>query len=127
MERLTHDAYVVQITRLGEQQHSEVEELLDIFRQERIADAEGHMLNVDPDSPHSKLITDIIRTLGALVAEPEVQQKMALKDEMYLAFAGLLDEETRKLKRAIQEAERAGGKTRMREERKRRLHVSSGC
>ncbi len=106
MERLTHDAYVVQISRLADQQRNEVEELLDIFRQDRIADAEGHMLNVDTDSPHSELVNDIIRTLGHLVAEPDIQREMSIEDEMYLAFEGSLEEKTRELKLAKQEAER---------------------
>ena len=67
MERLTHDAYVVQISRLREQQRNEVEELLDIFRQDRIFDPEGHMLNVDTDSRQSELVQEIIRTLSYLV------------------------------------------------------------
>ena len=106
MERLTHDAYVVQISRLREQQRSEVEELLDIFRQDRIADPEGHMLNVETDSRQSDLVKDIIRTLGYLVADPVVQRKMAIEDEMYLAFEGGLEERTRELKLAKREAER---------------------
>ena len=47
MERLTHDAYVVQIRRLENQQRNEVEDILTIFRQDHPADDKGHTLAID--------------------------------------------------------------------------------
>ncbi len=44
MERLAHDSYVVQITRFGDQQRNDVEELLAIFRQDHPADETKHTL-----------------------------------------------------------------------------------
>ena len=107
MERLTHDAYVVQIPLLGDQQRNEVEELLAIFRQDHLGDEAGHTLIVDEVDSHSVLINDILRNLRRLVEKPEVQRNMSIEDEMYEALARGIEEETREIKKAIREAERA--------------------
>ncbi len=106
MERLTHDAYAVQITRLGDRQRNAVEELLAIFRQDHPGDEAGHTLIVEEDGEHSALITDILYNLRRLVEAPDVKQKMAIEDEMYEALARGIEEETREIKQAMREAER---------------------
>jgi len=52
------------------------------------------------------LVNAIMHTLGHLVANPAVQRKMAIEDEMYLAFEDRLIERTRELKHAKLEADR---------------------
>ena len=106
MERLTHDAYVVQITRLGDQQRNAVEELLAIFRQDHPADEAGHTLIVEEDGGHSALVTDILYNLRRLVEKKEVKDQMAIEDEMYEALARGIEEETREIKIAMRELER---------------------
>ena len=76
MERLTHDAYVVQITQLGDQQRNDVEELLAVFLQDHPADEAGHTLIVAEDREHTPLVTDILRNLRRLVEEPAVKQHL---------------------------------------------------
>jgi len=107
MERLTHDAYAVQITRLGDQQRNAVEELLAIFRQDHPVDETGHTLIVEEDRPHSELVTDILYNLRRMVEKPEVKRQMAIEDEMYEAFERGLEEEMREAKKTIRELERA--------------------
>jgi len=115
MERLTHDAYAVQIPRLNNQHRSAVEELLAIFRQDHYGDEAGHTLIVEGDSSKYALITDILHNLTRLVESPEVQRSMAIEDEMYAALAGGIAEKTRELNIAKREAERG----RLEEKRKR--------
>ena len=103
MERLTHDAYAVQIPLLGELQHGAVEELLAIFRQDHPGDEAGHTLIVTEDRQHSLLVNDILQNLRRLVEKPDVQRAMAIEDEMYEALARGIEEETREIKKAIRE------------------------
>jgi len=106
MERLTHDAYAVQIPKLGNQQRNEVEELLSVFRQDRPADEYGHTLVIDEDSPHSLLLKRIIRTLTRLIEKPEVQRAMSLEDEMFETLAREIEEKTREYQQERDEANR---------------------
>ena len=108
MERLTHDAYAVQIPLLGDQQGTVMEDLLAIFRQDHPADEAGHTLIVEEDRTHSGLVNDILYNLRRLVEKPDVQRAMAIEDEMYQALGGI-EEERRKYeeeKRKREEAER---------------------
>ena len=96
MERLTHDAYVVQIRRLQDQQRTEVEDILTIFRQDHPADDKGHILDIDETTAHGPLFQRIIRTLSGLVAAPDVQRDMALEDEMFMMLEYEIEEARRK-------------------------------
>ena len=118
MERLTHDAYAVQIPLLGDHQHTTIEDLLAIFRQDHPADETGHTLIVEEDRTHSELVNDILYNLRRLVEKPDVQRAMAIEDEMYQALERGIEEERRKFeveKRKREEAERG------RDEMQRRL------
>jgi len=100
MERLTHDAYAVQIRRLTDQQRNEVEDILAIFRQDHPADPKGHTLNIDETSSHGPLYQRIVRTLSGLTAQPDVQRDMALEDEMFMMLEYEIEEERRKREEA---------------------------
>ncbi len=117
MESLTHNSYVVQIPKLQEGHRNEVEELLDIFRQNRFADASGHALEVCDEKPQSDLIKRILRRLTELAQTFEVQQRMALEDEAYL----ILEREVEEAKQGEQEARQlAKEERRLKEEAKQR-------
>ncbi len=106
MERLTQNAYVVQIIRLGEQQRNDVEELPAVFRQDHPADEAGHTLIVDEGKAYTPLVNDILRNLRHLVEEPGVKHQMTVEDEMYEAYQRAIEEERRKFRKAIREVER---------------------
>ena len=125
MERLTHDAYAVQIPALGDQQRNEVEELLAIFRQEHLVGDLGHLVAFDEDHPPSDLLQRILRMLTYLAAEPDIQRKMDVEDEMYFTLSA----ETAEAERRAAEAERqlADAERRLAEEQRQREEAEQQC
>ena len=79
IESLTLDSYVIQIPYLTDQRRSELEILLSVFDQRKVADNEHHILNVNEQDFPDKYRA-IIRKLQEATQSPEIKKKMQLED-----------------------------------------------
>lgn len=78
IEKLTHDSYVVQLTRIHGKLHTKLEKLLSVFEQKYFVDENGLIkeYNYDIDDETIKSIVDILHFAGT-----DPQQKKRLEDE----------------------------------------------
>ena len=80
IESLTHDSFVIQISKLRRERQTELEILLSVFDQKNIDD-DNHILNVkEEDFPEKH--RPIIRRLQRAIAEPKVRKTMDMEDEI---------------------------------------------
>lgn len=103
IESLTHDSYVIQIPHLRRAHRTEVEDLLQIFDQELVAE-DRHILEID-ESQVPERFRPFLRRLQRAIAEPELAEAMAIEDEVLEDFQDL--ERTIERERAEKERERA--------------------
>ncbi len=80
IESLTHDSYIIQIPHLGEHRRTAVEELLQIFNQSRISN-DKHILNIN-ETDIDPRYRPILRRLQRAIAEQEVEEAMAIEDDI---------------------------------------------
>jgi hypothetical protein len=83
MERLTHDSYVVQATRLPEHRgRNPLNELLDLFEQRNFTNSEKTEKNY-PYEPETAGVREMCTVLSGLVVNPEAREQVALELEYY--------------------------------------------
>jgi hypothetical protein len=81
IESLTHDSYVIQISQLGKQHQSDIEQLLMVFEQHKHLVSDKHILEINEGSYPQKY-RPLIRRLQRAISEPEVRQTMDIEDEI---------------------------------------------
>ncbi|MBB1124761.1 hypothetical protein HUK38_00770 [Thiospirillum jenense] len=81
IESLTHDSYIIQIPRLRQDHRSEVEELLQVFNQDKIPGVNKHILEIQEDEVAERY-RPIIRRLHRAIAERPVIDAMDVEDEV---------------------------------------------
>ncbi|MBB1089662.1 hypothetical protein HUU61_00015 [Rhodopseudomonas palustris] len=81
IESLTHDSYIIQIPRLHQDYRSEVEELLQVFNQDKIPGVNKHILEIQEDEVAERY-RPIIRRLHRAIAERPVIDAMDVEDEV---------------------------------------------
>ena len=81
IESLTHDSYIIQIPRLRQDHRSEVEELLQVFNQDKIPGLNKHILEIQEDEVAERY-RPIIRRLHRAIAEQPVIDAMDVEDEV---------------------------------------------
>jgi hypothetical protein len=90
LESLTHDSYVIQVTRLKRRRRTDLEAVLAVFDPENRT-ADHHILNVREDEIPSRF-RPLLRRLQAAAATAQVRETMIVEDEI---FAELADVERR--------------------------------
>ncbi len=80
IESLTHDSFVIQISRLRKKRQNELEILLSVFDQENIA-SDNHILNIKEEDFPEKY-RPVVNRLQRAIAEPEVRKTMDIEDEI---------------------------------------------
>ncbi len=92
VERLSHDLYAIQIPRLKMQARTEVEQMLDVFNQNKYKTSDKHVLEYtgDMSNPHVQrmvkhlnraLITDDYDLLHQMLVEDEIENLLESKDQ----------------------------------------------
>jgi len=81
VESLTHDSYVIQISKLRIQHQTELEDLLDIFDQTHLLLNNEHILDID-EIHYPQKYRALIRRLQSAVVEPEVRESMEMEDAL---------------------------------------------
>ena len=81
VEALTHDCYVVQVSRLPARRRNDLEKLLSVFDQELRAQDSRHALEVDAASMPERY-APVLRRLQIAAASPEVRHLMLTEDEI---------------------------------------------
>jgi hypothetical protein len=100
MERLTHDSYVVQASRIPEHRgRNPLNELLDIFEQRHFTSADETEKNFPYDSS-IKGVRDMCKVLSGLVVDPKAREEVAKE----LEFERILNAGYRGLDNEIAEA-----------------------
>jgi hypothetical protein len=104
LESLTHDSYVIQVTRLRRRRRTELEAVLAVFDPENRT-ADHHILNVREEDIPSRF-RPLLRRLQAAAATAQVRETMIVEDEI---FAELADAERRcaRALEALQEKDQA--------------------
>ena len=85
VEALTHDAIIVQISRLKHRRRTELERLLEVFDQGLASRSDPHLLDILEENfpEHHR---EVLRRLLRAGAESEVRNKMDVEDDMLAAL-----------------------------------------
>ena len=85
VEALTHDCYVVQVSRLPARRRNDLEKLLSVFDQELRAADSRHALEVDAAAMPERY-APVLRRLQRAAASPELRHSMLTEDEILGAW-----------------------------------------
>ena len=91
VEALTHDCYVVQVSRLPARRHNDLEKLLSVFDQDLRAADSRHALEVDAATMPERY-APVLRRLQVAAASPDLRHLMLTEDEIIGAWEGLYRE-----------------------------------
>lgn len=106
IESLIHDSYIIQIPYLRGHRRNAVEELLQIFNQEFVAQ-NPHFLEID-ESQIQAPYRPLLRRLQRAIAEPEVEDAMDIEDDVLTELQTLeraTEKERKEKESAIQRME----------------------
>ncbi len=82
VEKLSHDLYAIQIPRLKMQVRTELEQMLDVFNQNKYKTANNHVLEY-MGSTQDPRIARVVKHLGrAIVSNPDLLHAMVMEDFM---------------------------------------------
>lgn len=81
VEALTHDCYVVQVSRLPAQRRNDLEKLLSVFDQDQRATDSRHALELDAEAM-PKRYAPVLRRLQLATASPALRHSMLTEDEI---------------------------------------------
>ena len=85
VEALTHDCYVVQVSRLPAQRRNDLEKLLSVFDQDLRAADSRHALELDAATIPERY-APVLRRLQLATASPELRHSMLTEDEIVDAW-----------------------------------------
>ena len=85
VEALTHDCYVVQVSRLPTRRRNDLEKLLSVFDQDLRAADSRHALEVDAAAMPERY-APVLRRLQRAAANPELRHSMLTEDEIVGAW-----------------------------------------
>ena len=85
VEALTHDCYVVQVSRLPAQRRNDLEKLLSGFDQDLRAADSRHTLELDAATMPARY-APVLRRLQLATASPELRHSMLTEDEIVAAW-----------------------------------------
>ena len=85
VEALTHDCYVVQVSRLPAQRRNDLEKLLSVFDQDLRAGDSRHTLELDAARMPERY-APVLRRLQLATASPELRHSMLTEDEIVGAW-----------------------------------------
>ena len=85
VEALTHDCYVVQVSRLPARRRNDLEKLLSVFDQDLRAADSRHALEVDAAAMPDRY-APVLRRLQRAAASPELRHSMLTEDEILGAW-----------------------------------------
>ena len=85
VEALTHDCYVVQVSRLPTRRRNDLEKLLSVFDQDLRAADSRHALEVDATAMPERY-APVLRRLQRAAASPELRHSMLTEDEIVGAW-----------------------------------------
>ena len=88
VEALTHDCYVVQVSRLPAQRRNDLEKLLSVFDQNLRAADSRHALEVDAAAIPPRY-APVLRRLQIAAASPMLRHSMLTEDEIIGAWEGM--------------------------------------
>ena len=91
VEALTHDCYVVQVSRLPARRRNDLEKLLSVFDQDLRAADSRHALEVDAATMPERY-SPVLRRLQLAAASPDLRHLMFTEDEIIGAWEGLYQE-----------------------------------
>ena len=82
VEKLSHDFYAIQIPRLKMQARTEIEQMLDVFNQNKYKTSDSHVLEYT-GSTNDPRIARVVKHLGrAIVSNPDLLHAMIMEDLM---------------------------------------------
>jgi hypothetical protein len=83
VEQLTHDCYMIQLTRLNQTMKTRLERVLQTFNQLYKLQTDSHKLEYEVDpKQQDALVEKIMNRLARAVASDEVRLKMRVEDEL---------------------------------------------
>ena len=88
VEALTHDCYVVQVSRLPARRRNDLEKLLSVFDQDLRAADSRHALEVDAAAIPPRY-APVLRRLQIAAASPALRHSMLTEDEIVGAWEGI--------------------------------------
>ena len=104
VEALTHDRYVVQVSRLPARRRNDLEKLLSVFDQDLRAADSRHALEVDAAAMPERY-APVLRRLQVAAASPDLRHLMLTEDEIIGAWEGLY-RENREQREALAEQQK---------------------
>ena len=106
VEQLTHDCYIVQLTRIKSKFKTRLDKLLSVFEQDYFIDDTGVVKEFNhavEDDPELKLLLD---TLHYIVIDPKRKKELDDEREFDRTFQNAIDELEKNLKRKLDEKDK---------------------
>jgi hypothetical protein len=105
VEKLTHDAYLVQVDRITNRYQTRLDKLLSIFEQTHFTDDTKitKEFKHQPDMEEVKMITDILHYSGT---NPEERKKIEIEQEAWRSVKVMVEETEKKYKEALDEKDK---------------------
>jgi hypothetical protein len=102
IEQLTHDCYVVQLTRIADRYHTRLDKLLCVFAQQHFTDDKEitKQFTHAPDIEEIKTMTDILHYIGTDPAERKLIEK---EQEAIRTINAMFEQKERKYQKALAE------------------------
>lgn len=112
--KLTHESYTIQVPRLKHDQRNRLEEVLEIFSQDRVTD-DLHKIEISKES-RNPLVKKMINRLSKAASDEEIRRQMEAEDmivrlidretqERIAKYIGKLDEKENGIKQKEEENE----------------------
>jgi hypothetical protein len=122
VEQLTHDAFFIQIPKIEGRTGTEMERVLSVFDQHRAVKGDAHRLEFEEALvQNDPLLARILRTLGRLQENPEMEKLMSLEDVYLLEQQQLAEEAEWARAELLEEKKRREEEQQRREEAEREI------
>ena len=106
VEKLTHDSFVVQVSRISNNRYqTSLDKLLSVFEQRNFVDDKEIVKDYlyTPDTDDLRNITDILHYVGT---NPQEKKKIEIEQEAWRSVNAMFEEKEKKYQRQLEEKER---------------------
>jgi hypothetical protein len=105
VEKLTHDAFIVQVDRITDRYQTSLDKLLSVFEQNNFVDDNKivKQFTHSADSEDIKILTDILHHSGT---NPEERKQIEIEQEAWRSVNAMFEENNKELLKKLSESEK---------------------
>jgi hypothetical protein len=105
VEKLTHDAFIVQVDRITDRYQTSLDKLLSVFEQNNFVDEHklAKQFTHSADSEDIKILTDILHHSGT---NPEERKQIEIEQEAWRSVNAMFEENNKELLKKLSDSEK---------------------